>query len=308
MHLMAIAETTQLPHHHHGCQSLAHAIRLVAKNRGANLGADALVAAMGWPWLVCAAPSDDNLANWPLYARDAFLIEACKLLGLTIRPVHPPQAARGLWQVAEFRQHFDLSYRPIIEHALENDQSVLAWRGWSGETAPTWGIINGTCETGVRLQGTPCLSDATDADTTPTPLDQPPVQVYIVESVENKTPSPTALAAHLEQTARRAISGELDEAFAVITGPAAIDLWIEALAANRIDTDACAGMLHSFLRSQQSLARILGGDVSSNLLQRNADAIATMLDEYSETNPLPTLREIRNLLVELYDALTEPQP
>jgi hypothetical protein len=70
-------------------------------------------------------------------------------------------------------------------------------------------------------------------------------------------------------------------------------------------------MLHSFLRSQQSLARILGGDVSSTRLKRNADAIAGAFEDEHDSAPLQMLQEIRDGLVELYEALiplTEPRP
>lgn len=285
----------------HPCCSLADAICSAARHFSVDLERDRLVSALGWPWLVCAVPSEPQVAHWPLYARDAFITEASKLLGVNVREIHPPEAARGLWGIAEFRQHFDLSYRPIIENALNNNQSVLAWRGWSGETAPTWGIITARCEGGVRLCGIPCTSvEGTSA----TPLDAPPVQVYVVESVDGANPSAARLAAHLEMTARRAIGGDLDEPFAVVTGRAAIDLWIGGVASRRIDVAACTAFLHSLRRSQASLRRVVARQIPSTALAQSADAISSILANDDEANPLPTLESLRDHFIDLYESLS----
>ena len=75
---------------------------------------DDLNAALGMCWSPVAVPTEPDLGAWSLYARDAFLPEAGQLFGLTIRDMHPPEAARGLDTAAEFAQHFDASYRPLM--------------------------------------------------------------------------------------------------------------------------------------------------------------------------------------------------
>ena len=105
--------------------SLTLALRSVAESAGYDVDADDLHAVLGLSMVACAAPGDMELGNWPLYARDAFLVDTARVFGMTVRPIHPPEAARGLGGAAEFAQHFDASYRPLIARALEHDQPVL---------------------------------------------------------------------------------------------------------------------------------------------------------------------------------------
>lgn len=59
--------------------------------------------------------------------------------GLRLRELHPPAAAAGLDQSAEFPAHFHDSYAPLIRRALANGQTALAWKGW--EDGAVWGLI-----------------------------------------------------------------------------------------------------------------------------------------------------------------------
>jgi hypothetical protein len=80
-----------------------------------------------------ADADDDCLRGWADYGHDVFLPTAGRALGLRIRDLHPAAAARGLRQAAGFQQHFDASYRPLIERALEHNQPVIAWLGPEGQ-------------------------------------------------------------------------------------------------------------------------------------------------------------------------------
>ena len=84
-------------------------------------------------------------------ARDALLVEGARVFGMTVRGLHPPEAARGLEHSAEYAQHFAASYRPLILRALENRQPVLArlGRGEFGNHHPIWGAIEDSSDGGV---------------------------------------------------------------------------------------------------------------------------------------------------------------
>ncbi len=232
--------------------SLTHALCAIADRVGYAIDLDDLNAALGLSWMSIAVPSEPDPACWPMYARDAFLVEAGRLFGMTIRDMHPPEAARGLSDAAEFRQHFDASYRPLVLRALEHDQTVLAWQGWPGDMRLLWGIITGTSDAGVGLRGRvacpsgraawpseapPCPSEpprdmpAPSARANRTPevvtLEHPPVQLYVVETVVATQPDPQELLDLAHEHAKQVLSDTLHDRFGVITGPAAYDAWIE---------------------------------------------------------------------------------
>ena len=103
---------------------------------------------------------------------------------MQIREVHPPEAARGLEDAAEFEQHFDASYRPLILRAMENGQFVLAWRGWLGERELSWGWIRAACDEGMGFRGSTIWSEAELNPLRADLLVRPAVQLYIVERIE----------------------------------------------------------------------------------------------------------------------------
>ena len=228
--------------------SLTCALRAIAEQGGCDIDFDELNAALGLSWLVSAVPSEDDLASWLMYARDAFLIEAGCLYGMTIRDLHPPEAARGLSGLQEFGQHFDASYRPLILRALEHAQPVLAWQGWPGDRGLSWGIITNTCEDGIGLAG--CLPNPQDVvgtgravpgaapqangvgDGTSLPsvtLERPPVQLYVVEAMRPTQPDPQELIEVVLNHAQQILDNALEARFGVITGPAAYYAWIDRL-------------------------------------------------------------------------------
>ncbi|MDO8631426.1 MAG: hypothetical protein Q7R41_13135, partial [Phycisphaerales bacterium] len=195
--------------------SLVHAVRAIARDAGNEIDFDDLLAAMGLSWMVCTVPDEPNVTDWSMYARDAFLIPAGRLFGLTIREIHPPQAARGLDHAAEFEQHFDASYRPLILRALEHRQPVLAWRGWPGERRLWWGVVTAPCDEGIGFRGAVYPSRDLSVASEPHVLVSPPTQLYVVETVAARRPVEGELEAFQSEQRRRVLSGEIDERFGI---------------------------------------------------------------------------------------------
>ena len=200
----------------------------VALGAGFTIDSDALCAALGLSLMVPAVPDEPALGEWTSYARDAFLIPAGRLFGLTIRAMHPPEAARGLTAAGEFRQHFDASYRPLVLRALEHSQPVLAWQGWPGEARLAWGLITDACDEGVGLVG---RAYGCGAASTKQVLKRPPVQLYVVETIERREPEAGELLEAFLAHGRIVLTNALCTRFGVTTGPDAYDQWIERLRA-----------------------------------------------------------------------------
>ena len=206
--------------------SLTFALQAVARRAGCPVDFDDLHAVLGLSWLFCAVRDEDHPCRWPLYARDAFVIEAARRFGLTLRELHPPQAAHGLRLAPEFDQHFDASYRPIIFRALEHGQPVLAWQGWPGKAELLWGLIERTCQDGVGFRGRVHTSESRTEELL---LEHPPVQLYVIETVTPTQPSPDDLWEMAQAHAGLILNNNLIERFGVETGPTAFDRWIEVL-------------------------------------------------------------------------------
>jgi len=160
-------------------ESLAFAVRAIARQGGIEIDHTELVLALGFE--IRAVPSPTGTST--MFGREARLIDAGKQFGMQIRDVHPPEAARGLEAAAEFDQHFDASYRPLILRALENNQSVLAWRGWAEERELSWGWIRAACEEGVGFRGATIWSERELNSLRNDLLVRPAIQLYIVERV-----------------------------------------------------------------------------------------------------------------------------
>lgn len=160
-------------------ESLAFAMRAIARQGRIEIDHRELVVVLGLETPAVPSPTSNSM----MFDRDAHLIEAGRLVGMQIREVHPPEAARGLEAAAEFGQHFDASYRPLILRALENNQGVLAWRGWAGERELSWGWIRAACDEGVGFRGATIWSERELKSLRNDLLVRPAVQLYIVERV-----------------------------------------------------------------------------------------------------------------------------
>ena len=209
--------------------SLPHAVRAAARRADLAIDLDALVTVLALPWLDCTVPTEPEPGRWPTYARDAFLEPASRLFGLTIRGIHPPEASRGLHDAAEFDQHFDASYRPLILRALEHGQPVLAWQGWHGEHEFSWGLVEAGADDSAILTGRVFGSSERSEGAASCVLERPAVQVYVVESVAPATPSLDELWSLTRRHARTALQDGLRDRFGVTTGPAAYDAWLDLL-------------------------------------------------------------------------------
>ncbi len=243
----------------HLAYSLTRAVDHVLRQGGGDVDLDRVHAALGLGLLLCAAPDDSDVRTWPGYARDAFLVDGGQLLGLTIRPMHPPEAARGLAGAAEFRQHFDASYRPLVCRALEHDQQVLAWCAFSGDRTRNWGIITDTCEGDLGLRGTIITERGCETDIA---VETPPWQVYVIERVDARRPDGDAFAQAIVRHTRTALDGSLDETFGIVTGAAALGEWAARIGDVPSDVSAYgnehAGLALSIVTGLRALATTLG--------------------------------------------------
>jgi len=263
----------------------------IARHAGYELDLDDLVCTLGLPWLFCSVSSEPDVARWPMYARDAFLIPSARLFGIDIRAMHPPETARGLDRVAEFEQHFDASYRPLVHRALENGQAVLAWRGWSGGCDLMWGRITGACSEGAGFRGLVVVETGSDGRsmTCPTLLERPATQLYVVERITLKLPTRAELLKAVIEHASVALGSGLADRFGVVGGPAALEAW----RANTLDAsdginriDSCHDVALCIMAMQQAALRFLrrkGGPEGAayapvvSLFAREADNIMAIL-------------------------------
>ncbi len=213
--------------------SLALALQAIGRRVGRQIDVDDLQAVLGLSMIPCAVPASTDPASWTMYARDACLEETGRVFGMAIRPVHPPEAAKGLGGAAEFAQHFEASYRPLVAAAIENEQPVLAWQGWPGEHRLMWGVVDGTCEQGIGLSGATWPSPDAGDDGSKLSLDRPPVQLYVVETVTSEEPSSEALIRAAVTHARRMLEADVMSRFGVFTGPGALTCALEAVRSKR---------------------------------------------------------------------------
>lgn len=185
---------------------------------------------LGLSLLMTAAPHDAAIKHWSLLARDAFLVEAGRCLGLTIRDIHPPEAAVGVDRAAEFRQHFDASYAPLIRRALEHGQTVLAWQGWDGDAEHLWGIITREDSRGVGFAGLPFAVEGLSVDKPrELAITRPPVQLYVVEERMGPRAETDVWNAMLVRHAVASVDPTLGTRFGVLSGGPAFRRWAEVV-------------------------------------------------------------------------------
>lgn len=253
--------------------SLTNAMVSCAAASGCDIDASALHMALGLSMVPCATPADTYIGDWPMYARDAFLVDAAALFGMTVRDLHPPDAARGLGGAAEFAQHFDASYKPLILRALENDQPVICGRGFAGHGRLMWGRILESCDEGVGFRGAVYsgavadgLCEPGDATTDGAAVDTeilqtPPVQVYVVESMVPKAADPVDVLRAGVSHAKRALSGRVGSGLGVMMGLGAIDAWTNVLHSIRGAGPARPGLDQNHVQLAASISKGLTSTV-----------------------------------------------
>lgn len=249
---------------------------------------DDLAAALGRPLLCAAVPGDVRLSCWAATGHDAFLVNAARLFGLSLRGIQPPQAAHGLEQAAKYAQHFQASYLPFVLAALSHQQPVLAWSGpplARGES-PGWALITRGCENGAGLAGlTFEAPDPRRAGSVQTlrprevVFEQPLVQLYVVEECTPVEPAPAKLLELALAHARQSVSGVLDECFGVVTGVAAYDHWIKVIRA------ADAGSAEPLAPGHAQLAALVveGARSGERFFARHAESAPTKQRELVQT-------------------------
>ena len=220
-------------------ESLAPVLQAVAEAAGGTIDYDCLCAAMGVSFSATFVPAEPRPSRWMSYGRDAFVEPAARLFGIELRNMHPPDVGMEMVAAAEFAQHFEASYKPLVQRALEHGQPVIAWQGWPDDAAVSWGIITGMAHdqfTGVVSCGTSC------------PLVAPALQCYVVEQCRPQSPAREALVAMAARHARAYLSDSplLSPAshLHLSTGPAALEAWARFLQSHE-QRSGVAESLHS---------------------------------------------------------------
>ncbi|HOA72374.1 MAG TPA: hypothetical protein PL151_11270 [Phycisphaerae bacterium] len=205
-------------------ESLALALRAVAEAAGGEVDYDCLCAAMGVSFAAVSVRAEPAPGWWMTYGRDAFVEPAAALFGIRLRNLQPPAVGLEMTQAVEFPQHFEASYKPLIQRALENGQPVIAWQGWPGVSGMFWGVI--TDASGEAMSGTTMWAGSPHVQ-----MVSPAVQCYVVEDCTPGLPPRDRLLAmamrHADAYMNRApfqLTAE-DGLPAMITGPAAFDAW-----------------------------------------------------------------------------------
>jgi len=191
---------------------------------------------LGLSLFMTAAPEDADLGRWPVLARDAFLIDAGRSLGMIVREIHPPEAAIGIERAAEFRQHFDASYAPLIRRALEHGQTVLAWQGWDSDAEFLWGIITREDPRGVGFAGTPYAATGMTVDRQrDLAIIRPPVQLYVIEEKIVARVDADSWTGTAARHAVAALDPSLGAHFGTVSGGPAFRRWAQVMTPENTD-------------------------------------------------------------------------
>jgi hypothetical protein len=229
-------------------ESLTACLQAIAHWRGQELGYDDLNAAMGLIGLIAVDPTGASPADWPGLARDWCLVEAARLYGFSLRPLHPQEAAPRLACSSEFHQHFVDSYAPLIRQALDHEQPVLAWRGWPAPIESAWGVLTHVAEDGVGFAGTVPGSGGR-----PLVLQGPSAQCYVVETAKAREPEPMTLLHHAVRMTNRALKGETGVCPGIVTGTAAYPHILDWIGQAQWATAAAAGRAVSLMAFFQAV-------------------------------------------------------
>ncbi|HVP11092.1 MAG TPA: hypothetical protein VMV94_07900 [Phycisphaerae bacterium] len=205
------------------CASLVLSLQAMLEAYGRRVELWELAAVTGNAFMVTYAPGASPRERWNMYGRHAFLEGAAHTYGLTLRELHPPSAAPVPNTPPEFAGHFRDSYLPFVELAISRDEPVLAWMGWPPPQESIWGVI-----TGIDAATRHCHGQTMYSRGKSVPLQGPAVQVYIVQEYSPAPAVPLSIDAVLERGAI-VLNNRLDASFGVVTGPAAIRKWREAL-------------------------------------------------------------------------------
>ena len=200
-------------------ESIVLVLQAALEAYGARLGDEELAAMTGVAFMFTCASDVPDPYRWPRFGKHAFLEPAARAYGLSLRPLHPPEAAPLPVTPPEFAAHFQDSYLPFIKDAIRRDEPVLAWMGWPRPYEEDWGIIIAFDEATNRCFGFPpaCIP--------PPPLEGAPVQVYLVQDYVPAGPSTKERLALVLGRAALILNNRLDPSYGVTTGPQAMLSW-----------------------------------------------------------------------------------
>lgn len=265
--------------------SITTTLQALARQAGYSIDSDDLKAALALSWRATAVSDEKDPAVWGAFGHDAFLIPAGRLFGMVIRELHPPEAARGINRLPEFAQHFDASYRPLVERALDHDQAVLAWRGWPGDKSMSWGVITSTCDAGIGLEGVTIGPDDEAHPEPAAPLCSPPIQLYVVESITPAQPDPDELLEAAVAHTAAVLDNRLESSFGILTGKAAYSFWMDRLA----DATREGGGANSFLAQVRPLVESVAVSHWSGLKFLNRHRVRLREHEHETIDLLTSL-------------------
>jgi hypothetical protein len=230
-------------------ESLAACVRAVLLYFGRDTSYEELVSALGLGAVVTS--SSDSFVHWASYSRDTSLESTAAMYGMRLRELHPPEAATGLSKSAEFAQHFQDSYVPLMCRALEHEQLVLAWGGWPPPCAHAWGVVTG--ERAGQFTGLipPTWTDfepsagrgasAAATGAIEAALAGAAEQVYVIEAYEVSTcgaPDVRTLLRHVADQAAAAWENRWARRSDVHSGPVAYAAWRTWLNSSSTQTQA----------------------------------------------------------------------
>ncbi len=196
--------------------SLILALQAALRWHGADVPYESLAALTGVAAMFAATDREQCPLRWQDDGRDAFLVDAAELVGLSIRDLHPPETAPLPITPPEFELHWRDSYVPLVEASLAHNQPVLAWMGWPAPNESQWGIIT-TLDARTRQ----CGGVIAGVDR-PVTLERAAVQAYVVQDYTRPDAPESAIRAATVANSRAVLSSELPPKFGVITGPQAV--------------------------------------------------------------------------------------
>lgn len=227
--------------------SLAASLAACCQRAGASVDADDLCLMLGLPFLFAADAERGAGERIGDVGQDIAIGVAAGALGLTLRAVHPPEAAVGVWRAPEFAQHFEASYKPIALRALEHGQGAVALGMWSGASEPAWAVVEGECAEGFGLRGefeVACV-DSLRASREVV-LESPTIQMYVLERVGAVQLTGDSLINAAMESVRLLMDRAAGERFGLTLGEGALEVWGEVL---RADRAAAASMFRSRIRA-----------------------------------------------------------
>lgn len=206
-------------------ESLALALRAAIEAASGEIDYDTLCATLGVSFAAVSVSAESAPGWWMTYGRDAFVEPVAELFGLRLRNLQPPDVGLEMTQAVEFPQHFEASYKPLVQRAIENGQPVLAWQGWPGVSGLFWGVI-------ARAQAETLGGTTLWAEGPRVTMTGPAMQCYVVEDFARREPTPlqvlkTAMQ-HADAYMNRAPFAPVTAGAgvpAIVTGPAAFDAW-----------------------------------------------------------------------------------